>query len=421
MARSLFAKLSLEEAPSVNVNVEITPEDVVEATTAADDLNEAEQVVTEALVTLEEAEEALGELQEADNAAAAALGEEPADIVTGEPANAEAPVEGDASPSTEPVEATADESNVDPVEVPTENQEVAAAVVQEALRHCYKKLGMDFNRVRVSYESIANQPKAALKLAREEAQEAGKSLWEKIKEFITNLIAGLKNLFAKAMSYITTNVKTLERLLNQVDSMAKDPSGNISESLATSLFNSKEFLLTAAITSGHPKTFNDLIDGIVTVSKDGTNFAIKLKGATTVDGLQASLAEQSQYLFSKIISTDDEGKANVSIDISDIKNIPLLSKINAKSVLRTVINQMELCTKKQVPTYEEASKTLLKIAKDKELGAEAQKAFKEAGKVVSVNSKKLIKINTELMKFTAKIVLESIKAANGGDASKEDQ
>ena len=58
MARNLFAKLSLEEAPSVNVNVEITPEDVVEATTAADDLNEAEQVVTEALVTLEEAEEA---------------------------------------------------------------------------------------------------------------------------------------------------------------------------------------------------------------------------------------------------------------------------------------------------------------------------------------------------------------------------
>ena len=419
MARNLFAKLSLEEAPSVNVNVEITPEDVVEATTAADDLNEAEQVVTEALVTLEEAEEALGELQEADNAAAAALGEEQTDIVTGEPDAAEAPVDGDATASTEPVEATADESSVDPVEVPTENQEVAAAVVQEALRHCYKKLGMDFNRVRVSYESIANQPKAALKLAREEAQEAGKSLWEKIKEFITNLIAGLKNLFAKAMSYITTNVKTLERLLNQVDSMAKDPSGNISEGLATSLFNSKEFLLTAAITSGHPKTFNDLIDGIVTISKDGTNFAIKLKGATTVDGLQASLAEQSQYLFSKIISTDDEGKANVSIDISDIKNIPLLSKNNAKSVLRTVINQMELCTKKQVPTYEEASKTLLKIAKDKELGVEAQKAFKEAGKVVSVNSKKLIKINTELMKFTAKIVLESIKAANGGDASKE--
>ena len=418
MARSLFAKLSLEEAPSVNVNVEITPEDVVEATTAADDLNEAEQVVTEALVTLEEAEEALGELQEADNAAAAALGEEQTDVVTGEPVATEAPVEGDAAASTEPAEATADESSVDPVEVPTENQEVAAAVVQEALRHCYKKLGMDFNRVRVSYESIANQPKAALKLAREEAQEAGKSLWERIKEFITNLIAGLKNLFAKAMSYITTNVKTLERLLNQVDSMAKDPSGNISEGLATSLFNSKEFLLTAAITSGHPKTFNDLIDSIVTVSKDGTNFAIKLKGATTVDDLQASLAEQSQYLFSKIISTDDEGKANVSIDISDIKNIPLLSKINAKSVLRTVINQMDLCTKKQVPTYEEASKTLLKIAKDKELGAEAQKAFKEAGKVVSVNSKKLIKINTELMKFTAKIVLESIKAANGGDASK---
>ena len=412
MARSLFAKLSLEEAPSVNVNVEITPEDVVESTAAADDLNEAEQVVTEALVTLEEAEEALGELQEADNAAAAALGEEPVDIVTGEPVAPEAT-------SAEPVESTADESTVDPVEVPVENQEVAAAVVQEALRHCYKKLGMDFNRVRVSYESIANQPKAALKLAREEAQEAGKSLWEKIKEFITNLIAGLKNLFAKAMSYITTNVKTLERLLKQVDSMAKDPSGNISEGLATSLFNSKEFLLTAAITSGRPKTFKDLIDSIVTVSKDGTDFANKLKGVTTVEGLQASLAEQSQYLFSKLISTDDEGKANVSIDISEIKNIPLLSKINAKSVLRTVINQMELLTKKQVPTYEEASKTLLKIAKDKELGAEAQKAFKEAGKVVSVNSKKLIKINTELMKFTAKIVLESIKAANGGNASKE--
>ena len=409
MARSLFAKLSLEEASSVNVNVKITPEDVVEATTAADDLNEAEQVVTEALVTLEEAEEALGELQEADNAAAAALGEEPADIVTGEPANAEAPVDGDAAASTEPVE------------VPTENQEVAAAVVQEALRHCYKKLGMDFNRVRVSYESIANQPKAALKLAREEAQEAGKSLWEKIKEFITNLIAGLKNLFAKAMSYITTNVKTLERLLNQVDSMAKDPSGNISEGLATSVFNSKGFLLSAAIISGHPKTFNDLIDGIVTISKDGTNFAIKLKGVTTVDGLQASLAEQTKYLISKISSTDDEGKANVSIDISEIKNIPLLSKINAKSVLRTVINQMELCTKKQVPTYEEASKTLLKIAKDKELGVEAQKAFKEAGKAVSENSKTLIKINTELMKFTAKIVLESIKAANGGDAPKGSQ
>ena len=127
MARSLFAKLSLEEAPSVNVNVEITPEDVVESTAAADDLNEAEQVVTEALVTLEEAEEALGELQEADNAAAAALGEEPVDIVTGEPVAPEAT-------SAEPVESTADESTVDPVEVPVENQEVAAAVVQEALR-----------------------------------------------------------------------------------------------------------------------------------------------------------------------------------------------------------------------------------------------------------------------------------------------
>ena len=46
MARNLFAKLSLEEAPSVNVNVEVTPEDVVDSVAAADDLNESEQVMT---------------------------------------------------------------------------------------------------------------------------------------------------------------------------------------------------------------------------------------------------------------------------------------------------------------------------------------------------------------------------------------
>ena len=168
-------------------------------------------------------------------------------------------------------------------------------------KRVYRKLGCT-NKFKVTFEEIHSSPISALKLAREEAQEAGKSLWEKIKEFITNLIAGLKNLFAKAMSYITTNVKTLERLLNQVDSMAKDPSGNISEGLATSLFNSKDFLLTAAVTSGRPKTFNNLIDGVVTVSKDGTNFAIKLKGATTVNGLQETLAEQSQYLHKQNVN-----------------------------------------------------------------------------------------------------------------------
>ena len=228
MARSLFAKLSLEEAPSVNVNVEITPEEVLEATTATDELNEAEQVVTEALVTLEEAEEALGELQEADNAAAAALGEEPADIVTGEP------VAGGDAVATEPAETTADETTVDPVEVPTENQEVAAAVVQEALRHCYKKLGMDFNRVKVSYESIANQPKAALKLAREEAQEVGKSFWKRILDYILNIPTMIKDLFAKLWSYIATTKTTLVRLKKQVnDAKFIDGGKEVSDQLNT--------------------------------------------------------------------------------------------------------------------------------------------------------------------------------------------
>lgn len=378
MARNLFAKLSLEEAPSVNVNVEITPEEVLEATTATDELNEAEQVVTEALVTLEEAEEALGELQEADNAAAAALGEEPTDIVTGEP------VAGGDAVATEPAEATADETTVDPVEVPTENQEVAAAVVQEALRHCYKKLGMDFNRVKVSYESIANQPKAALKLAREEAQEVGKSFWKRILDYILNIPTMIKDLFAKLWSYIATTKTTLVRLKKQVsDAKFIDGGKEVSDQLNT--------YINSAIRCSSDDAAKSITDTISLIE-------------TSVKDLE-KLALADEPTNSQTNGTDTPEPTNFKFKT--------LSKNELLTVLAAAI---KLCdnSKGYQQAYDKAVASLKTKAKEAEKsGGEGSKEqankIMSGAKYITKASKEAAKLISGVVKVTAKITNESIK------------
>lgn len=397
MARNLFAKLSLEGAPSVNVNVEITPEDVVESTAAADDLNEAEQVVTEALVTLEEAEEALGELQEADNAAAAALGEEPTDIVTGEPVPAESPAEGDAAASAEPVE------------VPTENQEVAAAVVQEALRHCYKKLGMDFNRVRVSYESIANQPKAALKLAREEAQEAGKTMWQKIIEFIKNIPSIIANMFGKLKDFIFKSEGTLKRLKEQLKDKKFSANGNLPENLVTN-FNESE-IATALKLLGAKGNYANQIQALESIMVTSISNIDKWSKVKTPDELVKINMETAQVL----------GTAAEENSAGDFNPSTLSSDECIRAIEKTLnIAGMAANLK---PKYDAASKHLENLAKafEKSGQKDDSKFLMDAAKGVTNAAKQNASMVSFAIKMTAKVVTASIKAANGGNGSKKAQ
>lgn len=399
MARNLFAKLSLEDStPSVNVNVEITPEDVVEATSAVDELNEAEQVVTEALVTLEEAEEALGELQEADNAAAAALGEEQTDIVTGEPVAAEAPVEGDAAPA-EPVEATADEATVDPVEVPVENQEVAAAVVQEALRHCYKKLGMDFKKVKISYESIANQPKSALKLAREEAQEVGKSFWQKILEFIKNIPSMIANMFGKLKDFIVKSEGTLKRLREQLKDKKFNANGNLPENIVKS-FTENE-VTTALKLLGVKGNYANQAQALESLMLTAVSNVEKWSKVKTVDDL-VKINMETAETYQKVA---DEAGAG------DFDPSTLSSDDCIKAIDKTLnISGMGANLK---PKYDAAAKHLENLAKVFEKGGQKDdsKILMDFAKGVTNAAKQNSSVVSFAIKMTAKVVAASIRAS----------
>lgn len=405
MARNLFAKLSLEDTtPSVNVNVEITPEDVVEATSAADELNEAEQVVTEALVTLEEAEEALGELQEADNAAAAALGEEQTDIVTGEPVAVEAPVEGDAVPA-EPVETAADENTVDPVEVPVENQEVAAAVVQEALRHCYKKLGIDFKKVKVSYESIASQPRAALRLAREEAQEAAKSMWKKILEFIKNIPSIIANMFGKLKDFIVKSEETLKRLREQLKDKKFSANGNLPENIVKS-FNENE-LNTALKLLGVKGNYANQVQALETIILTGVSNVDKWSKVKTLDDL-VKINTETAETYQKVADANGAG---------DFDPSTLSSDDCIKAIDKTLnISGMGANLK---PKYDAAAKHLENLAKAFEKAGQKDdsKILMDFAKSVTNAAKHNASVVSFAIKMTAKVVAASIKASNN---SKED-
>ena len=402
MARNLFAKLSLEEAPSVNVNVEVTPEDVVDSVAAADDLNESEQVMTEALVTLEEAEEALGELQEADNAAAAALGEEPADIITGEPVATETPVEGDV-PATEPAETSADETTVDPVEVPAENQEVAAAVVQEALRHCYKKLGMDFNRVRVSYESIASQPRAALKLAREEAQEAGKSLWRRVLDWIQNFPTMIMDAMKYLLSFVVETKTTLVRFKDKVKGSGITGGKDLSEGLTKSL--SKSLIAAVADSKNKTNSFIDIVEATDDEFKTLVSRFMTINSAGGIDGL---------HRIEKV----------ETVSVSDDKTISLsLKTLNESEALRVIDIAISKCdrVKEYAATAKKAADNLKKItdaaSKNNKEDKETPKKLMDISKSLATATKQLTKLSSELIKFTAKVVRESLA---GSEAKSKD-
>lgn len=399
MARSLFAKLSLEEAPSVNVNVEVTPEDVVESVAAADDLNEAEQVVTEALVTLEEAEEALGELQEADNAAAAALGEEPVDIVTGEPVAPETPVEGDTAVPTEPVESTADETTVDPVEVPTENQEVAAAVVQEALRHCYKKLGLDFNRVKVSYESIANQPRAALKLAREEAQEAGKTMWQKIIEFIKNIPSIIANMFGKLKDFIVKSEGTLKRLKEQLKDKKFNANGNLPENIVTNFTESE--VNTALKLLGAKGNYANQIQALESLIVNNISSVEKWSKVKTLEDLVKINMETAEML-----QKDADRNGTGDFDPSTLSSDECIKVIDKTLNISGMAANLK-------PKYDAATKHLENLAKafEKSGQKDDSKVLMEAAKGVTAAAKQNASVVSFVIKMTAKVVTASIKAA----------
>ena len=197
MARNLFAKLSLEDELSSSApvgNSQIEPEDVVDAISANDETTESEREINTDIDTLEEANDTLDDLQEIDNNAADALNEDRVNILSGEPIN-----------NTD--------SNSD-VETP-KNPEVAAAVAQEALKRVYRKLGCT-NKFKVTFEEIHSSPIGALKLAREEAQEAGKSLWERIKAFFIRVWETIKAFFGNVQAQINKNVDIINKLLEKL-------------------------------------------------------------------------------------------------------------------------------------------------------------------------------------------------------------
>ena len=197
MARNLFAKLSLEDELSSSApvaNSQIEPEDVVDAISVNDETTESEREINANIDTLEEANDTLDDLQEIDNNAADALNEDRVNILSGEPIN-----------NTD--------SNND-VEVP-KNLEVAAAVAQEALKRVYRKLGCS-SKFKVTFEEIHSSPISALKLAREEAQEAGKSLWERIKAFFIRVWETIKAFFGNVQTQINKNVDIINKLLEKL-------------------------------------------------------------------------------------------------------------------------------------------------------------------------------------------------------------
>lgn len=217
----LFVTLSREEAENI-APVESTPmkgseaSDVIEN---AQDVAEETQQVEEMMASIEEAEDALDDLQEAENMAAASAGEEPVDVVTGEPvAGAEESECCDETPGvTEPTPTGTEEAVAAPA------PEVAAAVATECLRQVKKRLGMDSEGIQVSFESLdSRSPISSLQLAREGIGDAAKKIWEAIKNMFKKIWDKIKELWGKFTGLFKKKAEVVEQIVEEAKEVEKE-------------------------------------------------------------------------------------------------------------------------------------------------------------------------------------------------------
>ena len=242
MARNLMSKLNLSnglatEHYNINVKVDttISLEDLLNLEHLGTLCQESANEIDRALLTLEEADEVLNDIQEVENNVADTLGTEPIDVVTGEPLNGN----GNDGASTENEGNVENDttSNNDESLPDNNNKEIAAAVAQESLRYVYKRLQLDFNKIKISQEALIAQPITALHLAREEAQEAGKSLWERIKAFFVKLWNSIKAFFGNVKAGIDAHVEILEKLKAKVSDLKFGGGEELDLSIAAKILN----------------------------------------------------------------------------------------------------------------------------------------------------------------------------------------
>ena len=223
MARNLMAKLNVSNGlatehfnTNVKVDSNISLEDLLNLEDLGTLCQESANDIDNMLLTLEEADEVLDDIQEVENNVANTLGAEPIDVVTGEPLNGNDNNDTNTEDNSNKEDDTT--SNNDETLPDNNNKEIAAAVAQESLRYVYKRLQLDFNKIKISQEALIAQPITALHLAREEAQEAGKSLWEKIKEWISNLVKKVLAFLGNVNAVIETGTPILEKIKADIDS-----------------------------------------------------------------------------------------------------------------------------------------------------------------------------------------------------------
>lgn len=220
----LFVTLSREEAENV-APVESTPmkgseaSDVIEN---AQDVAEETQQVEEMMASIEEAEDALDDLQEAENMAAASAGEEPVDVITGEPvAGAEESECCDETPGvTEPTPTGTEEAVAAPA------PEVAAAVATECLRQVKKRLGIDSEGIQVSFESLdSRSPISSLQLAREGIGDTAKKIWDAIKAMFKKIWDKIKELWGKFTGLFKKKVEVVEQIAEEIKEVEEESDG----------------------------------------------------------------------------------------------------------------------------------------------------------------------------------------------------
>ena len=223
MGRNLMAKLNVSNGlttehfnTNVKVDSTISIEDLLNLEHLRTLCQESANEIDNMLLALEEADEVLNDIQEVENNVANTLGAEPIDVITGEPLNGndndETSTENEGS-----VENDTPSNNNEPLP-DNNNKEIAAAVAQESLRYVYKRLQLDFNKIKISQESLIASPITALHLAREEAQEAGKSLWEQFKEWISNLVKKVLAFLGNVDAVLETGTPILKKIKADLNS-----------------------------------------------------------------------------------------------------------------------------------------------------------------------------------------------------------
>ena len=222
----LFVTLSREEAENI---APAEPIDAGKASELANDAAEVEKVSKDIQETedgIEDGFEALEDLQEAENMAAASAGEEPVDVITGEPVvEAEDAECGSETPGvTEPTPTGTEEAVAAPA------PEVAAAVATECLRQVKKRLGMDSEGIQVSFESLdSRSPISSLQLAREGIGDTAKKIWDAIKAMFKKIWDKIKELWGKFTGFFKKKVEVVEQIaeeIKEIEQGSDDSAGN---------------------------------------------------------------------------------------------------------------------------------------------------------------------------------------------------